>query len=276
MYREMCVLYAFMRHTDDLSDQDELPVETRRQALAHWKNELVQTLDGTQTDNPILLAVADLAKRRNIPREPLIEVIHGVQGDLTPRVFTTFTELEHYCYQVAGVVGLCCLKIWGYRGEDSLPAAIACGTAFQMTNILRDLSEDAARHRVYLPECELSRFECSASDLHQGVLTPQLRKLMEFQVHRAWEFYREASLLQDRLSGPGRRIFLAFFELYSTLLRKIEAADYDVLSQRIRLSKWQKGWIALRCLLRLECRSHVPVQASAVTEKSFVPDQAGS
>lgn len=246
----MCVLYAFMRHTDDVSDQEDLPLADRRERLLQWRLELAAALAGQVTSSPILPALTDVVQRQQIPHEYLKEVLNGVEGDLTPRTFQTFAELEQYCYQVAGVVGLCCLKIWGYHGPEPREPAIACGTAFQLTNILRDLKEDAQRGRLYLPQSELQTFGYTLNDLHSGHSGQAFQELMNFQVDRARSFYSQALPLQEQLSPPGRRIFLTFFDLYESLLSEIERANFDVLSQRIQLSRWKKIRVMLHCALR--------------------------
>ncbi|WP_437194347.1 phytoene/squalene synthase family protein [Planctomicrobium sp. SH527] len=248
MYREMCVLYAFMRRTDDLSDDPQVPVPVRIEQLARWQQELGAALHGEFVASRELTALADVAMRRQIPEAYLFEAINGVRSDLQPRTFETFAELEHYCYQVAGVVGLSCLRIWGYEDSEPRESAIACGTAFQLTNILRDLGEDAANGRIYLPADELSRFGYSSEELKAGVRNAAFHDLMKFQVERAWSYYDAAIPLRHRLSPEGRKIYRGLFELYSSLLEQIERADYDVFSRRIRLSFWKKARIAARCL----------------------------
>ncbi|WP_437227675.1 phytoene/squalene synthase family protein [Planctomicrobium sp. SH661] len=255
MFRQMCVLYAFMRCTDDLGDRTDIPLEERQQLLNTWKGELRSALAGQATSNPVLAALVHVSQVRQIPEQYLAEVIDGVSGDLTPRAFEHFHELEHYCYQVAGVVGLCCVQIWGYPGDPPTASSIACGTAFQLTNILRDLKEDSLQGRVYLPQSELRNAGLTVEDLQLGRICPAFRDLMQFQVERAWSFYREAAPLESQLSAPGRRIFLAFFDIYSSLLKEIERAKFDVFSERIHLSRFKKGCVALRCLLRMNCPS---------------------
>jgi len=265
----MCVLYAFMRRTDDLSDQENIPVPVRIEQLQQWQSDLQSALAGQTVSEPILIAMGDVVQRREIPPAYLLEVIHGVQGDLSPRTFQTFPELEHYCYQVAGVVGLCCLKIWGYRGSEPLPAALACGTAFQLTNVLRDLKEDVQRGRIYLPHQELQDYGYLPEELRQGVTNSRFRDLMRFQVDRAWSYYRDAFPLHEELSVPGRRIFLAFFDLYTSLLREIEKADFDVFSRRIHLSRWKKARVVMSCLFRLEPRFPALTSAGSAASTTF-------
>jgi 15-cis-phytoene synthase len=258
MRRDMCALYAFMRHTDDLGDAPELPGEqsrgTRKERLLRWRDELAASLQGEPVTSAILPALADVVRRHAISQDYLFEVVDGVIGDLTSRSFRTFEELERYCFQVAGAVGLCCLHVWGLREGDNMTdedrqRGIACGTAFQLTNILRDLGEDARQGRIYLPVEDLDRFGYPSEALREQSIDPAFRSLMQFEVERAWSFYREAAPLLERLPPEGRRILSTFVEVYSTLLREIERRDYDVFSSRVRLPRWKKASVVLRCLL---------------------------
>jgi phytoene synthase len=251
MFREMCVLYAFMRQTDDLGDEAALPVQERQANINRWREDLAAVLKGEYAAGRSLPALADVVLKRSIPHEYLFDVIRGVEGDLSPRRFLTLAELEAYCFQVAGAVGLCCLRIWGFRGNEPREAAVACGNAFQLTNILRDLQEDSATGRLYLPAEDLTRFGYSEEDLVAGKRSPAFRQLMKFEVKRAWNYYDQALPLRNVLSPPGRRILLAFMDLYSSLLSQIEQANYDIFTTRIRLSRWKKLSVGLRCLLRL-------------------------
>jgi len=273
-FREMCVLYAFMRNTDDLGDDARLPVERRRQLLTNWNDDLTRACQGSYVPCRILPAVSDLVLKREIPLDDLRETIRGVQADLTPRTFETFADLESYCYQVAGVVGLSCLRIWGFQGPEPRESAIACGTAFQLTNILRDLKEDASHDRFYLPRQELERFGFSRADLQQGRRDGAFRELMRFQVQRAWGFYDQALPLAEVLSPEGRRIYLGLFDLYSSLLRQIEQANYDVYRKRIRIPLWKKARVALCCLLMWDPpvnRRSVSLSSSDSVARSGMP-----
>lgn len=244
MFRDMCVLYAFMRHTDDLGDDPDRPVPERRQRLQEWRGEVDAAFQSAQR-GPILPALADVAQRRGIPHEYLREVIAGVESDLTPRRFETFAELERYCYQVAGAVGLCCIHVWGFRDPAATNKAIDCGTAFQLTNILRDLAEDARSGRVYLPLEELERFDYSVSDLVAGVRDARFEQLMQFQVARARDYYARGAALHQSLSRPGRSVLSAMLRIYGSLLREIERRDFDVFTRRIRISTPRK--LAIAC-----------------------------
>ena len=260
---DMCVLYAFMRWTDDLADAEELPVGIREVALHQWREhvraalrssatpppltksipELLQPLSTSSTrlvDQHILAAIVDVVRRHHIPEQYLFDVIDGVESDLAARKFDTFTQLEDYCYHVAGAVGLCCIHIWGFEGEQAERLAIDCGTAFQLTNVLRDLSEDASRGRIYLPQADLDRFGYSPEELRERVRNSAFEAMMKFEVDRARDYYDRSADLTTCLSRPGRRIYSAMRDIYSGLLQEIERRNYDVFTQRIRLSGFQK------------------------------------
>lgn len=252
----MCALYAFLRLTDDLGDSDLTAAagsaqtlegsagrQQRAQALARWRTALDGSFEG-QFQHPILPALADTVARYAIPREYLHAVIDGVEMDLQPPAYETFADLELYCHRVAGVVGLCCLHIWGYRDAAALAPARRCGLAFQLTNILRDLKEDAAGGRIYLPREDLRRVSYSEDDLRRGVCDARFRALMRFQIDRAEQCYAEAAPLADYLYGGGRAMFGAMFDTYALLLAEIKRRDGDVFGQRVRLSSWRKLRIA--------------------------------
>lgn len=249
MFRDMCVLYAFMRHTDDLGDDGSQPVESRRARLEEWRSDVAAVLDGGTSDEPILPAVADLIHRRNIPKQLMFDVIDGVESDLTPRTFETFAQLEDYCYHVAGAVGLCCIRIWGYTDPRAEIAAVACGTAFQLTNILRDVSEDLAAGRIYLPQEDLTRFQVTPEVLSSGGADSRWQQLMRFEVDRARDYYRKAAPILEWLSPAGRRVQRAMFRMYGGLLDEIERRRFDVHSRKVRVPRRVKWLIAARSLL---------------------------
>ena len=241
----MCALYAFLRHTDDLGDSPE-PAGARRSALCSWRESLAATADG-HFQHPILPALKDTISRFKIPLDCLHDVIDGVETDLAAVRFATFAELEQYCHRVASAVGMACIHIWGFRGREALVPAEACGLAFQLTNILRDLKEDAARDRVYLPAEDLDRFNYSVADLKSGVTDARFKALLQFEVARAERYYADAWQLVQWLEPDGRRVFSAMLATYHGLLEQIKRGD--VLSRRIRLSAWQRMRIAFSTLL---------------------------
>ena len=250
MLRDMCVLYAFMRLSDDLGDDTSVPVAERAARLDRWEAALQQALDGGPCAHQVFPALVELVERRLIPRQYLLDVLAGVRMDLDPAGFATFGELEGYCYHVAGAVGLCCLHVWGFASEEAVPLAIDCGTAFQLTNILRDVGEDARQGRIYLPQEDLERFGCDPAGLASGRCDEPFRRLMAFEVSRAREFYGRAGGLLAFLQPSGRAVTAAMLGIYGGLLDEIERREYDVFGRRVSLPRWRKLAIALGAMVR--------------------------
>jgi len=230
----MDALYAFSRVTDDLADEPG-EVEEKRAKLAHWRTALHQALAGNAT-HPVHGALVDTVHRFDIPPRYLFDLIDGVEMDLAPAPFETFEELHRYCYRVASAVGLACVRIWGLRRGASFAAtdapAEAAGIAFQLTNILRDLGEDAARGRDYLPEDDRQRF-------------PNRLDLMNFEIDRAREYYRRAEPLDRLLSAEGRAIFCVMSGTYRALLERIAKEPEAVFRRRVSVPRWQKVMVFL-------------------------------
>ena len=239
--QSMYALYAFLRRSDDLSDSDA-PLDQRRQNLAQWRQSLESALTGKYRD-PILPALNDTLQRYTIPPQHLRDVLEGVEMDLNPQPFETFDELNHYCHRVASSVGLACIHIWGFDKDVALEPALHCGTAFQLTNILRDVKEDADRGRVYLPMEDLRRFGYDQADLNRELRNESFCNLMEFEIRRAELYYELARPLANHLHEDGQRIFRAMFEIYRKLLNKIKRRKKDVLTHRVDLGGWTKMWI---------------------------------
>ncbi len=253
-FRAMCVLYAYMRLVDDLGDSPELSLEERGTALTRWRQELQRALDQQPLDqneefHPCLPAVIDMIQRYEIPVHYFFDVITGVESDLQPVTFQTFDDLADYCYHVAGVVGLCCIHIWGFHDDRAVEASIDCGLAFQLTNILRDLAEDADLGRVYLPQEDLHRFDYSQSDIQARVYDQRFRELMQFEVDRARVYYQNSERLFEYISPEGRRILKAMHQIYGGILNEIERLDYQVYTTRAGLPRWRKLLIAGEALI---------------------------
>ena len=259
--RAMCALYAFMRQTDDLADSD-LPIATRRQALANWRKMLQTTLDGGPVADPVLLALRDAIERYAIPTRYLEETIDGVEQDLDSTGFANFGQLEEYCYRVASTVGLLCIHIWGFQDERALAPARQCGIAFQLTNILRDLHADARVGRCYIPREDLSRFGCTEADILRGDRSERMRSLIRFQLARAEEYYQAAAALPPLLNADGQRVFSAMYRTYATLWQEIKRRDGDLFGRRIQLGRWQKAAIAARSLLSARPASFIEVTSA--------------
>ena len=242
----MCAMYAFMRYCDDLSDEPG----ANRSAIDHWRDALTEALAGRPDDNPTWPAFLDAVKRYSIPHEYFYDMVEGVASDLAPRTIETFDDLYRYCYRVASVVGLTTIHIFGYTSPDALPLAEKCGIAFQLTNILRDVREDAALGRVYLPAEDLARFGVSIDDLKNARRTEQFGRLMEFETERARRYYRESAPLLELIQPKSRPSLWALIAIYSRLLDHLAESHYDVLMRRISLSSLEKIWIVLRAAAR--------------------------
>jgi 15-cis-phytoene synthase len=241
-----CALYAFLRIADDLSDGPQEPRQ-KRALLAGWREGLDRALCGEYTHR-VFPALHHVVRAYGIPRAYLDSALDGVEMDLHPVQFNTFGELRLYCYRVASVVGLACLHVWGFTHERAKVYGEDAGLAFQLTNILRDLGEDAARGRVYLPRDELARFGYDPERLRSGERDEAFRALMRFQVERARGYYESAWPLVPLLEPAGRAVFLVMARTYRGLLDQIERRDYDVFSSRVRVSSWRKLLLALRAL----------------------------
>jgi phytoene synthase len=240
--RAMCALYAFSRHTDDLSDNDE-PPEVRRSLLADWRAMLTQSLIAPCND-PVLTALADTVHRYKIPHPYLFDLIDGVEMDLDTRRYATFAELRQYCHRVASAVGLACIHVWGFDSAEVYEPAAACGLAFQLTNILRDLKEDARRDRIYLPLDDLRKFDYQPDELLAGHRNERFTALMRFEVERAEQLYCESKATSRYLRHDGQRIFGMMWATYRGLLEEIKRRDGDVFSRHVQLDLGQKLRIA--------------------------------
>jgi phytoene synthase len=260
----MCALYAFMRHTDDLADEAGSPAE-KEQALTRWRDELDAAIAGQAVRWPGLRALTDTVARSGIPPHLLREVIEGVSMDLVPRRYASFDELTDYCYHVASTVGLCCIHIWGYcsEGGKAERLAVACGIALQLTNIIRDVREDARSGRIYLPLDDLARFGVDPTDLDRDRPDERLRDLLAYEARRAYDLYDQSRELVAMVEPAGRPVLLTITGVYRALLDEIVRRDYNVLAARVRVPAWRKAAIALRSLpRRFLGRSHVETPAA--------------
>ncbi|MFZ0477780.1 MAG: phytoene/squalene synthase family protein [Terriglobales bacterium] len=245
----LTAVYAFMRRCDDIADDTTLRVEDRQSKLTDWLDKVHRALAGQPTDDPVLLALTDAQRRYQIPIGLLDQLAFGTEADLdvpsaaagAPLMarYKTFEDLRKYCYGVASVVGLVCIRIFGYRDPAAEALAERCGLAFQLTNIIRDVKEDAEMGRVYLPEEDLLQFGLQAGDLAAPELT-RIRPLLAFEADRAREFYRSGEELIPLVSEDSQPGLWVLVTIYRRLLEKIAANDYDVFSQRVRLSVPEK------------------------------------
>ncbi len=261
----ICAVYAFMRYCDDLSDDLNDGTAKAAAAIGHWEADLRRALAGDLPRQQVWPAFADTVERFGIPHEYFFDMIRGVRSDLEPRRVRGFGDLYEYCYRVASVVGLTVIHILGFHGSRALELAEKCGIAFQLTNILRDVREDAENGRVYLPEEDLARFGVTREDLCSATPSESFRALMRFEADRAWGYYRESFPIIALTARSGRACMRALIGIYSNLLGAIERAQFDVLSRRISLSAGAKLWIL--------CKSVAGVQR--LPEMAKLKGQAG-
>jgi phytoene synthase len=240
----MCAVYAFMRYADDISDEGHLRLAVRRQALDDWRAALARALSGDVGDDPILPAFRATVERYSIPHEYFFDLIEGVASDLEPQRYETFEQLYRYCYRVASVVGLTVVHIYGFSDPRALELAEKCGIGFQLTNILRDIPEDAGMGRVYLPDEDLSRFRIAREQLMGGQEPPS--ELMAFEWERARSYYQVSAPLLGLVRPASRPALWAMMAIYYGILLRIKSQGFDVYQRRPRLTALQKTWIVIR------------------------------
>jgi phytoene synthase len=254
----MFALYAYMRLADDIADsEDGRTPEQREHDLEEWRAQTRAALSGEPTSNhPLWPAFADLSRRHNLTPDLFDDVIAGQEQDLRPEVFETFEQLDVYCYRVAGVVGLASIRIWGYEGgDDTERLAVDRGVAFQLTNILRDLREDAAGGRIYLPREDLRIIGVSEAEILAGRGGDRFLDLMRREIDRARSYYGRSAALESRVHADSRPTLIAMTEIYRGLLDKIAADPVRVLRERVSLSLLSKlriGWRATRSVRKRE------------------------
>jgi phytoene synthase len=250
----ICAVYAFMRRADDISDDPGLPLEQRRQKLTDWINALRSVIEGSKTDDPVLMALADSQKRFNIPLELLEKLVHGTTMDVAPGgaklQYETFDQLYDYCYHVASVVGLVCIRIFGYRDSRAEKLAERTGVAFQLTNILRDVKEDWSMGRVYLPKDDLRQCGIDVGVLSNGSAATAMRPVLALEAERAREYYRSADELLPLIDEDSQPALWTMVEIYRRLLERIAQRDYDVFSERVRLSTAEKVSVLAKGFVR--------------------------
>ena len=257
----ICAIYAFMRRADDLADDESLSHELRRRSLDAWLAEWRAVCAGGSTADPVFLAVRDCIARFQIPLSLLDELVAGVTMDLdraatgAPDTYATFADLYRYCYLVASVVGLVCIRIFGYSDPRAEKLAEETGIAFQLTNILRDVAEDAERNRVYLPLEDLAAHNVSLDSLlHRAPGAPPTaseRALLAAIARRARVFYWSAQELLPLIDIESRPALWVLVAIYHGLLKRIERADYDVFSRRASVPLPQKLGILVVGLARM-------------------------
>jgi squalene synthase HpnC len=250
----LAALYAFMRLVDDVADEGH-DISAKQRGLADWRAALddaitgqAHLVDGSAAlnnqspagANEVLPALVDTMQRYNMPARYLHDLISGAEMDLTLRSYPTFDRLREYCYRVAGTVGLTCTHVFGFRDPRALDLAEKLGLAFQLTNIIRDVHEDYAVGRVYLPEEDLARYGVSPQDFGNREATLGVRELLRFEADRAWQCYEEGSALFGLIEPESRGALWLLVHTYSALLARIESVDFAVFGERVRLSKPEK------------------------------------
>ena len=257
----MCAVYAFMRRADDIADDESLSIDARRATMAEWTAAFRQAQSGEATSDPVFLALLDTQQQFGISGSLLQDLVRGTTMDLDeqrdasaqtnnganhfhPQQYETFGDLYEYCYLVASVVGLVCIRIFGYTDQRAEKLAEKTGIAFQLTNILRDVREDVERGRVYLPQKDLEEFSVSGEEL-AGIkdgrkLTLNQRELLEFQAQRAREYYKAADDLLPLIEADSRPALWVLVTIYRSLLDRIDAKSYDVFTKRIKVGKLKK------------------------------------
>jgi len=250
----LCAVYAFMRLCDDIADDPKLSLADRRQKLDGWLDSLHRAQQGHPTDDAILLALTDAQRRHAIPAGLLDELAHGTAMDVEQQEsssqttsapgltiqYKTFEDLLLYCYRVASVVGLVCIHVFGYRDPAAETLAERCGLAFQLTNIIRDVKEDALLGRVYLPEEDLAKYNLSASEVLASPEPARFRPLLALEADRAREFYAAGEALIPYISEDSQPALWVLVNIYRRLLEKIAEKQYDVFTAKVSLSTWEK------------------------------------
>jgi phytoene synthase len=237
-------VYAFCREVDDVVDDEVAPPGSPLERLNEWRREIDACFEG-RPKRSVTRRLAATLERFPMPKAYFEELISGCEMDLVRSRYDTFDELYQYCYRVASTVGLMCIEIFTYRSPDTKEYAVNLGVALQLTNILRDLKEDAARGRIYLPQEDLRRFDYAETELQNGELSSNFCMLMKFECQRAKEYFARASdsfAEEDRATLPAA---LTMARIYYGLLKRIERVDYDVFNHRVRLHRPVRFAIAL-------------------------------
>ncbi len=268
----ICAVYAFMRHADDLSDDETKSREERRVDLDAWLNAWHRAAQGDATEDPVFIALRHAQSRFHITTGLLDQLVQGTAMDLYPShsedlvpgshsvhplrldTYETFDDLYRYCYYVASVVGLVCIRIFEYSDPRAEKLAEETGIAFQLTNILRDVREDAERGRIYLPLEDLERFGVSVEEIQElkngRHLTLNQRELLRFEANRAEHYYKSGEALLPLIAADARPALWVLISIYHRLLQTIESKEYDVFTERVSVSTFTKLAILARGLMR--------------------------
>lgn len=237
-------LYAFCREVDDVVDECT-DTNVARIKLQWWREEVGRIFEGTSR-HPVGQALAGATATYNLPQEHFLEIINGMEMDLDHQGYVSFNDLALYCHRVASIVGLMSVEIFGYQDRNTLKYAHALGMAFQLTNILRDVHEDAMLGRIYLPLDELERFGVTPEDIMQSRMTDKTRELFKFQAQRAHQYYTQAHSNLPDIDRYPQRSGLIMSAIYLSTLEEIEKDGFNVLERRISLTPLRKLWLAWR------------------------------
>lgn len=246
--RAVNALYAFCREVDDVVDENQNKDEAHSQ-LNWWRNEIDFMLLG-QPAHPVTMALQPHLGNYSLDGAHLHAIIDGMEMDLKQDRYPTFDGLKQYCWHVASVVGILVASIFGATKKETLHYAEKLGLAFQLTNIIRDVGEDAQRGRIYLPEDEMQRFQIHSSEILENKHTDNFENLMRFQVVRAKKIYDEALALLPREDRKAQLPGLIMAAIYRALLDEIEKDSFSVFKQRISLAPLQKIWLAWKAYIR--------------------------
>ena len=246
--RAITALYAFCREVDDIADEVS-DVGIARTKLAWWRTEVANLFAG-HARHPVTQALAPFDSPFGLDGARMNEIIDGMEMDLVQHRYADFASLQRYCHRVAGVVGQLSASIFGFRNAATLEYAESLGIAFQLTNIIRDVGEDARRDRVYLPADELARFGLRPEDIVERRDTPAFSEMMAFQAERAQGFYDLALAKLPPEDRPNQRAGLVMAAIYRTLLGEIRRDGFAVLDKRISLTPLRKLWIAWATWIR--------------------------
>lgn len=240
----MNVVYAFCRKTDDIVDESNEDQNVKYDKLRKWRLEFERAFSG-HSEFPLLNRLGKIISNFNIPLDPFFELIKGMEMDIQKDRYKSFDDLLLYCYRVASTVGLMTIEIFGYKNPSTKKFAVDLGIALQLTNILRDISKDAEKGRIYLPQEDLKNFNYSESELMRKVYNDHFKDLMIYESGRAKRYFESATSnldLEDKKTMFAAR---AMQHIYYKMLEKIIAADYDVFNNNIKVSKFEKVGIAV-------------------------------
>ncbi len=254
----MYTVYTLCHELDEAVDHPPHGVDPC-DLLAQWRREIEAAYQGIP-QYPVTISLADHARRLGIPQDYFHELIAGMEMDLTIRRYATFDDLYPYCYRVASIVGLICLKVFGTVDPRAQDYAVNLGMAFQLTNIIRDVGADAERDRIYVPLEDLAVFGCSEEHLLSKTASPEFIRLMEFQAARAHDYYRKAQTVHDALSSTDRQSLLVaeiMRDIYFNLLTRIESTRFAVFASRIRVPPFRRATLALTTWARRSFQNHV-------------------